>query len=277
MWTKLDDHFSENPKMVGVGPLGRDLYVRALCYASRNLTDGFIPRGIVSALLAEFVGIGVPLASIGKSAPASTGGTADAASIDWQTVMVSAGLWEPASGGFNIHDFLEFNPTREAVLAERKKTAQRVSTWRKRHAGNEGSNGVTNGVSTPPPVPAPVPVPVPVPTPKRERGGSPRAAVAAARPSDLDEVRRFWAEGELAGDPEAFFDHFEGNGWLQGKALAPVRNWRAAARNWSRREPGFGPKVSRRPSATGYATASTPGYDHSVWDRTSKVRKATML
>lgn len=57
----------------------------------------------------------------------------------------------------------------------------------------------------------------------------------------LEEVRRYWETAGLRGDPSSFFDHFESNGWrVSGKA--PMKDWKAAARNWSRREEQFNRK-----------------------------------
>lgn len=64
-----------------------------------------------------------------------------------------------------------------------------------------------------------------------------------ARPADLDAVREFWKTGKrdgarLDGDPEAFFDHHERDGWkVKGR---PIKDWRAGARTWSRMEARFG-------------------------------------
>lgn len=55
---------------------------------------------------------------------------------------------------------------------------------------------------------------------------------------DREEVRRYWNEAALAGDPSSFFDHFESNGWKVG-GKAAMKDWKAAARNWSRRETAF--------------------------------------
>lgn len=44
--------------------------------------------------------------------------------------------------------------------------------------------------------------------------------------------------GGTTQDAEAFFDHFEANGWkVSGKT--PMKNWQAAARNWVRRKSEF--------------------------------------
>ena len=55
---------------------------------------------------------------------------------------------------------------------------------------------------------------------------------------DSSEVLAFFAE-KKSDQGEAFFDHFTANGWVQGKARAPIKDWRAAARNWIRRAPEF--------------------------------------
>jgi hypothetical protein len=35
-------------------------------------------------------------------------------------------------------------------------------------------------------------------------------------------------------DPEAFIAHYEGNGWVQGKNKAPVKNWKACVITWEK-------------------------------------------
>lgn len=56
-----------------------------------------------------------------------------------------------------------------------------------------------------------------------------------ARPPSLDDVKTFFGEKPGA---DAFFDHFESNGWKVG-GRAPMKDWRAAARNWMRRQKNF--------------------------------------
>ena len=52
------------------------------------------------------------------------------------------------------------------------------------------------------------------------------------------DVRTYWLEAKLAGDPEAFFDHFTSNGWKVG-GKTPMKDWEASARNWSRNDRTF--------------------------------------
>ena len=50
----------------------------------------------------------------------------------------------------------------------------------------------------------------------------------------LDEVKDYVWEKQLNVDPEAFVDHFTANGWKVG-GKAPMKDWQAAARSWSKR------------------------------------------
>ena len=42
-WVRLDDLFSEDPRIAAVGLSGQGLMVAALCYTNRTLTDGWVP------------------------------------------------------------------------------------------------------------------------------------------------------------------------------------------------------------------------------------------
>ena len=53
-------------------------------------------------------------------------------------------------------------------------------------------------------------------------------------PPTVEEVRTYCSERGNNVDPERFFDHYVANGWKVGKA--PMKDWRAAVRNWERSE-----------------------------------------
>lgn len=61
--------------------------------------------------------------------------------------------------------------------------------------------------------------------------------VPASKPSahpSLEEVVEYGSNMGMAQDDcEAFFDHFTSNGWKVG-GKAPMKDWRAALRNWKR-------------------------------------------
>lgn len=66
----------------------------------------------------------------------------------------------------------------------------------------------------------------------------------SGRPKSIDDVRLYAKEiGLPETEAEAFFDHFEANGWKQG-GRAAIKSWPAALRNWQRRAGAFGKKSS---------------------------------
>ncbi len=98
-WVKLDDGFAQHPKLMRAGPLALAMQVAGLCYANRFLTDGHIPAAVVPTLL--------PL-----------GGVADVSDV--VASLVKYGLWTESGEGYEIHDYLEYQPSREEALALRE-------------------------------------------------------------------------------------------------------------------------------------------------------------
>ena len=72
----------------------------------------------------------------------------------------------------------------------------------------------------------------------KERDGASRFA----RPS-LEEVREYCEERGNSVDPEHFIDYYEANGWKVGKNS--MKDWKAAVRNWEKRDGGFPPKKKK--------------------------------
>lgn len=104
-WLKLDDSFPEHEKVADLTDKAFRVHVSALCYAARNLTDGHLPRSVVKTL------------TLGKAAPI--------------TELLAVGLWDNNGNGYLIHDYLDYNPSREHVQAERE---------RRQSAGRKGAN-----------------------------------------------------------------------------------------------------------------------------------------
>ena len=105
-WIKIDDQFADHPKIVSIGPLAGWLHVVALTYCGRYLTDGFVPYAMIPRL-ADFSGISV--------AQGDTSSLANAKQMVER--LLGAGLWVACDGGYQIHDYLEYNPSKEQALA----------------------------------------------------------------------------------------------------------------------------------------------------------------
>jgi hypothetical protein len=113
---KVADTFTDHPKVLAAGEDAAWLFVSGLCYCSRHLTDGFIP----SSALRKITGKPRPQVLAAR--------------------LVSAGLWEPVEGGWNVHHYLEQQRSKEEVEYEREANRERQTRWRSRQR-----NGVTNG------------------------------------------------------------------------------------------------------------------------------------
>ena len=89
-WTKLDDGIFDHPKMLRAGEDAANLYVRALVYCNKHLTDGRIFPEVLATLTRR----------------------RDVAVLAQRLVDVAA--WEShPDGGWIVHDFHAHNPTAE--------------------------------------------------------------------------------------------------------------------------------------------------------------------
>lgn len=188
-WVRIDDHFDEHPKLANVSCAGWGLWMAGLAYCNRNLTDGFIPwskaKGLVSNEVVDDDG------SVWTLARTSGMGGEDL-ETDWLIdLLVREGLWITVYDGgritgYRIHDYDDYQPSKEEVLAERKKNAKRQAEFRKRHKRRNGeSNAVTNGGSNGPVTDAPYP------TPKEEPPNVGSSTTAPLRAAEFDQ---FWSQ-----------------------------------------------------------------------------------
>lgn len=141
-WVRIDEEFYHHPKLVQAGPLGMALQVAALCYCNKHLTDGFIPTNAARSLLSwEHVDDERRVWTL-----AETSGHAghDVESDHIIGRLLEVGVWEETRGGYRIHDYDQYQPTREKVIAEREATKARVERFRS--VRNGSGNGATHGV-----------------------------------------------------------------------------------------------------------------------------------
>lgn len=122
-WFKVDDGFHCHPKVLNAGNEAVGLYVRCGSYCAQHLTDGFVPSGV--ALL-------YGNRKLFRSLEAN-------------------GLWIAVDGGWQMHDYLEYNRSRKEVETDRQAAADRQRKARsKREAvknhgvSHAGSHAVTH-------------------------------------------------------------------------------------------------------------------------------------
>lgn len=154
-WVRIDDGFYQHPKVVAAGPLAMAMQVAALCYCNRNLTDGFVPWAVAQNLLSwEFMGAteserGRPVFKIGLTCGMAGDDVTCQSVIQ---VLVGYGLWDEADGGFVVHDYLDYQPSKAEILAlrETKSRAGKASarSKRKHSAGQGHEQSVEHPVNT---------------------------------------------------------------------------------------------------------------------------------
>jgi len=114
-WARLDDDFLHHPKVADAGPVATALHMRAIVYCCKYKTDGLITRRQLPRIL-----------DWTEDEDDFAGRPPD--NRDLARRLVNAGLWdEHPEGGWVIHDFLDYNPSREA---QRKKRDERAAAGR---------------------------------------------------------------------------------------------------------------------------------------------------
>ena len=196
-WVKLDDKFPEHPKVVRAGPLGLALHVAALCYCNRNLTDGFIPRA-AGPMLQNFFGI----SDIWKDG--------ELREIEWWMIiehLVAAGVWLELEdkSGWRIHDYLDYQPSKEQVNATRNARAEAGKLGGITKAYGKPLANVKQTPSKPLAKVCPVPVPVspssidkPVELDREEVSQSAKPLPKGTRWQATDKVPQEWIDNAEA-------------------------------------------------------------------------------
>jgi hypothetical protein len=122
VWARLDDAIMDNPKVAKVGPMGFALYVASITYCARNLTDGYVPRAVARRLIDPTWTSRDGGEEVIAAGPPDPNGHISAWEITPESVInqvLDAGLWEYAEGGYTVHDFLDYNPSRVQVEGDR--------------------------------------------------------------------------------------------------------------------------------------------------------------
>lgn len=109
MWTRLDDELIDHRKIFMAGEaIGKNgpaialgFYAVALMWSNKHLSDGFLS----DAVIRSFGHVDNPLSVAGA--------------------LAKAGLFDRSDGGYEIHDFRDFNPSAAAIKKKRKEDRAR--------------------------------------------------------------------------------------------------------------------------------------------------------
>jgi hypothetical protein len=123
----LCDTFWDHPKVVAAGNEAVGVWVRAKGYCDKQLTDGFVPDGVLAMIAG-------PRLRVLKAA------------------LLRETLFDQAEGGVLMHDYLKHNPSKAEVLEKReaarqKKAAQRAKGAAAAKRGDGGRYVVSPDVS----------------------------------------------------------------------------------------------------------------------------------
>lgn len=106
-WARLDDGFWRNPKVTATSTAAVGVYALGISYCADQLTDGFIPESIAVHMLARR-----RRALIRE--------------------LVAREFWVEAADGYQIRDFLDYNPSKAEVDFRRRTNTRRQALHRDR-------------------------------------------------------------------------------------------------------------------------------------------------
>lgn len=109
-WVRVEDSFPLHPKVLRAGPMAAYLFVAGLCFCQRMATSGLISGSNLAHVAPE-------LGHVARLAAR----------------LVEVGLWEwagPDGQDYQVHDWSDYNLTREEVLRRRALAKQRQDRFR---------------------------------------------------------------------------------------------------------------------------------------------------
>ena len=98
-WMRFDDGGIDHPKFLALSHAAFRLWVEGCCYCNKHLTDGLLSRLALKGFRYS--------------------------SRNRIEELLSVSLWENHPVGFKVHDFLDFNDSRDVVLRKREEARSR--------------------------------------------------------------------------------------------------------------------------------------------------------
>lgn len=118
-WVRIHDAAITHPKIVGLSDKCFRLWVWGLSYSQQHLTDGALPAAALPPRL---------LAAVDR--------------------LIEVKLWEPLPGiGWKVHDYLDWNDSREVILAKRDGARQRLTNHREKRVATPDVKRVSSPTS----------------------------------------------------------------------------------------------------------------------------------
>jgi hypothetical protein len=105
----LDDNFADHPKVDALSDAAFRLHVSGLLYCAKHKTDGYIPAERVPRLVPRY----------------------KKASL---TELIRGRLWLPDDAALNIHDYLDWNRSRQQIEEDQERVRKQRS-----EAGKKGA------------------------------------------------------------------------------------------------------------------------------------------
>jgi hypothetical protein len=107
-WVRIDENAMDHPKVGALSDGAFRLWVQALAYCQKHLTDGYVSDHAVRSMRTF--------------------------SPKRRSELETAGLWDRAESGIQVHDYLVWNDSREAVTAKRDAAKERMRLAREKRS-----------------------------------------------------------------------------------------------------------------------------------------------
>ena len=117
-WVRIDENALDHPKIVCLSDGAFRLWVQGLAHCQKFLTDGFIGNQALRTLRAY--------------------------SPKRKQNLIDGGLWDVSETGIRVHDFLQWNESREHVLLVRQLSKDRMRKHREKRVTDSVTNGERN-------------------------------------------------------------------------------------------------------------------------------------
>lgn len=139
-WARLDDQANGNGKLLALSNAAWRLWGCGLIYCQANLTDGFIPDHAIETFGVRFRDRRERRNAVEE--------------LQKSLVPGKGPLWHRVDGGFQVHDYLDWNDSREEILKARAQGKARLDRFRNRLAEDRAAkeraaNGVGNAFQLP--------------------------------------------------------------------------------------------------------------------------------